>query len=365
MKRLMIAVLSLGLLASLASAQLLIGARPGGMGGAGVANSDDLSAVYYNPAGLMRSKVNAAELKISLGAAYTDPTALSSAISKATDPATFLTDNYGTDLAFDGSVDGVIGVNIRKIGISVLPIGNADVSKPADSLVGTVETSGSYAAVVTLGHTFSLPFLPAALDLGLNIKSLTAYTGAITTTGTPTSAAGTRTYSSGTGTGYDVGVLTSFEVPWVSTLKVGAVARDLGQTVNYSNKSQTSTLTYDLVTQSPTVTTGPEVSLADTSVTANPVYAAGVSATVPGINLALAADLERTAGKYNTHLGAEYPLLMNLLILRAGSATGDNLSKTTIGAKINLPILTLDAVAITDANNSTATSYLVDINLGW
>ncbi|MGB9613186.1 MAG: hypothetical protein ACPL4K_03305, partial [Candidatus Margulisiibacteriota bacterium] len=63
----------LSLMVSFSWAQLLIGAKAAGMGGAGVANVTDLAAAYYNPAALMESGVKAAEAKITLGAAYSKP----------------------------------------------------------------------------------------------------------------------------------------------------------------------------------------------------------------------------------------------------------------------------------------------------
>ena len=226
-----------------------------------------------------------------------------------------------------------------------------------------MSVTGQYATVVTLGKTFAPSFLPATVDVGVNAKYITAYSSSITTTGTATNASGTKAYGSGTGYGFDIGALTTFTVPYVTELKVGVVARNLLQSVTYANKTQPYYLNYNGTTA--TVTSGAETALADSTTTVNPSYVVGASAVVPGINLLVATDLEYTTSGTNSHLGLEYPILLNLVLLRAGTANGNGLAKTTVGAKINFPIFTLDAVIVSDANNSSALSYIVDVNLGW
>ncbi|NQU16730.1 MAG: hypothetical protein HQ564_01585 [Candidatus Saganbacteria bacterium] len=46
-------------------------------------------------------------------------------------------------------------------------------------------------------------------------------------------------------------------------------------------------------------------------------------------------------------------------------ASGNNLAKTTLGTKINLPLIGIEGTIISDANNSAANAYIVDINMGW
>ena len=366
MKKMAVVSLLFGLLVSMASAQMLIGSKAAGMGGAGVANVTDLAAVYYNPAALMESGAKAVEMKIALGAAYSKPDKLIESMGKATDPGKFLLDNYATDLNFSGRFDGIVGINVRKIGLSVLPVGTVSVSKPPLSTAGTVRANLMYGTILTLGTTQSIPMLPIGkIDFGVNIKSISDTIGGVVASASlanpTTESSGIFTQATGTGTGFDIGALASFDVPMVTNLKVGVVMRDLGETINYTNKSQTAHI--DQVTGQATYE--PESSLPGSTVTVNGSTAIGASAVIPGVGATVAGDIEMTNPDTNIHMGVEYPMMLGMLVLRAGVASGPNLGLTTIGAKVNLPVLTLDVAMISNSKQSDLSSMVVDINLGF
>lgn len=360
MKKIIVVGLMVLLLASASQAQLLIGSRAAGMGGAGTAVVNDLAAAYYNPAGLMNNQARAAELKIALGASYSNPDKLLTAISGATDPAQFLQDNYSTNLDFGGSLNGVIGLNVRKIGISVIPMASANVNKAANSLAGTAAGIGNAAGVLTLGHSFGVPYV-GTLHLGVNSKYIYATNGAIVAT----AAGGTQTWGVGTGMGFDIGALTTVSVPMVTDLNLAFVARDLNESATYKNKSQTAAPDPADPTK---FVMGPTVDQADTTVAGTSSYVLGASATIPVVGILTAVDFENVSAagnpQTNTHIGIEWPIFMNMLVLRAGTASGPNLQLTTYGAKINLPILGLDVAAVMDGKDTKNSSYVVDINIG-
>ena len=362
MKKVISAFLALLFCVSMAQAQLLIGGRASGMGGAGVAATNDISAAYYNPAALMRSSVILTEVTVDLGAAYSDPTTLSSALSNSNDPAKFMFDNYHNKLSFNGSLAGLVGINLRKIGISVIPELTTTVNKPAESLGGTMEAAGHYDAVLTLGTTFKVPYLPAALDVGINLKSLNGINGSITATQSGANtfeATGTQIYGTGSGTGFDIGVLTSFNVPYVSKVAVGAVMRNVAASYTLSNTSKTAYMNF--LTQ--TTTFGADT-VSNQTVNLDSSTAVGAYATIPGVGLGVAADIEMTKTDTNTHLGLEYPLFLGILVLRVGVASGPNLSLTTAGAELNLRLVKVGLVTIADAKNTGLTSTVADITIG-
>ena len=361
MKRFALLLLLLLSLVTLVSAQSLIGSRAAGMGGAGTAVSDDLSAAYYNPAGLMQSDANVA-LKISLGAAYTNPEVLQ-ALQKANDPAKFALDNYDKNLNFTGNVTGVVGLNIRKIGISVLPMAYVSVDKAASTTVAFVSAQANYSTVLTLGTSFTIPNVPIGkLDVGINAKSITNNAGEINTVGAALTSTGTKILTTGSGMGFDIGALTSFNIPMVTNFKVGLAIRDLGESVKLTPKTQP--VTVDQPSNS-IIPAGPETTGPDYTVNYDSSTAIGASAVIPAINLLVAADLEMKKNETNTHIGIEYPMLANILILRAGVASGPNLGLTTFGAKINLPILGIEAATVQNSKVSDLSSTVVDINIGF
>lgn len=368
MKRFLIPLLLVAFLISASSAQVFIGSRQAGMGGTGVASATDLSAVYYNPAGLM--KAGNFEFKLSLNPSYTDYQNVLDAFNSSTDPSTILQDNFAKSLSFRGNLAGMAGININKIGISaiILPLGNtADtlsgnntifLSKGALALQGSATYAVRYDTVLTLGYTFALPMLPASLDTGVNIKSVNAAYGTISAVAGDASSPYIK--GTGSGTAFDLGARTSLDVPVVGSLAVGLALRDVGGQINYTRKQQ---MYYFNATQ--TITKGAETALADQSVTLDPITAIGAAATIPAINLGVAADLEMTSGETITHLGLEYPLVPGLLIGRVGMASSPSISKTTLGAKLSMPFLTLDVASIIDGNNSSLTGWVFDIGIGF
>ncbi|OGC09949.1 hypothetical protein A2246_02930 [candidate division WOR-1 bacterium RIFOXYA2_FULL_37_7] len=350
-KFLVIALIIVGLFSSASSGQMLLGARSSGMGGAGVAISYDLFSSYYNPAGLM--KAGNAGLQGSLGASYDGLDKLLASYAAAADPAKFISDNYANKLDVNGTIVGLLGANINKVGLSVIPTTALSFSKPANSLDANGSATGNYNGVLTFGKTYSFSVLPD-VSFGANLKYIGGIDGSLAFS--TTTLSGSQQWDTRSGFGADIGALTTFDVPFVTSLSAGIVARDLFETVTTASKSQT--ITADATSQ--TYTYGSVQDLGSTTASINPSYAAGISAKIPGVALLVAADYEMKNIGSNTHFGIEYPLMLGTVALRAGIASGVDTSFTTLGAKIALPVFTLNTAWIMNNTNSKNNSIVID-----
>jgi hypothetical protein len=371
-------VVSLLLIAVAASSSFAyIGSRQAGMGGTGVASAVGLNAVAYNPAGIMSGPRG--QFLLSAGAANQGLADIVNGFSNAADPAKFMSDNYSNKLDANGSLDGILGFGFNHVGISLLlPSVMANISKPANSVAGNVTALGTATGVLTLGRSFTIPGVPiGALDVGANIKALNVGYGTITIPSDPTltnpTVNATQTIAQGSGTGFDLGARATIQIPMVTDFSVGLALLDQSETINYTPKTRSDHYTYN-ASGNPTHTSSPETTLAAQTVTMPTTTSLGCAGTVPGIGLKFAVDLNSisggtgilaTASDSITHIGLEYPLMLNALLLRAGVATGTNVNQTTWGAKINLPFLTLEMANVIDNKNSKNTTYTVDLGVAF
>jgi len=355
MKKICLVLSVLIVLSNLVSAQMFIGAKAAGMGGAGTAVPNGLASIYYNPASIIEA--GKAEVRLTAGVSTQNLDKVINAASAASDLANFLASNYSKELNFSGSLNGLVGVNLNKIGLSVLPYGSTSINKPANSLNGALAGTINYDGILTLGTSYKVPFLPAALDAGINLKLLNQAAGSLATASG--ALTGTQNWSSGNGFGLDLGLLTTLSIPMVTDLKVGFAARDLLSAVNYTDNSQALTFNPD-----GSITKGAIVSTSGRRSAPQSSYVLGASASLPMAGIQVAGDLETIGAYTNTYLGFEYPVLLNVLVLRAGVANGAGMSNTTIGAKIGLPFITLDAAYVNDNMLSSNSMLTLDFGIG-
>lgn len=334
-----------------------VGAKYAGMGGAGAAIVDDLSCAYFNPAGIV--KTGSTGLIIGAGTATEGMNELIKALSEASDPAKFLSDNFDNTLNISGGLNSIVGLNIAKVGLSVIPVASLTLYKPtAGTIVGSSLTaSAAYEGIATLGYSLSIPGIPiASLDLGANIKSVNFINGYSIVTSATSS---TDQVTNLSGIGFDIGAKASIDT-LVIPLSVAIVMKDIGETLK--GKIKTINTTYDLAGN---ITNQTEAEVDAPDSTSPTTLVIGASTKIPGVGLRVALDIDSVSGSgtsYSvTHLGLEYPVV-GILALRAGiisGGPGGNISMTTIGAGFNLG-LGLNVAMMFDGKNSKNNSTILD-----
>ncbi|HVN67334.1 MAG TPA: hypothetical protein VMT55_03105 [Candidatus Sulfotelmatobacter sp.] len=343
-----------------------VGAKYGAMAGAGAAIVDDITCAYYNPAGI--TDTGRMELKIAAGAATQGLNDIINALGSSNDPAKFLADNFNKTVNISGGFNSFIGINVAKIGLSVIPTANLYLNKPtAGTLNGTtMQASGGYEGLVTLGYSFKTPFVNiASLNVGANIKSTNYAIGGSTVTGATSSTDITATES---GTAFDVGVKAKINTP-VIPFSAGIVIRDINATLK--GNSQTNTTTYNPITGAATTVTGSQTAAPDSTIGQTTVI--GAATVIPVYNLKVAVDLDNIAdssyigttvkGGNLTRIGLEYPVLGGILALRAGQVSGNvansDVSQTTYGLGFQFGAV-INVAMMTDNKNSNNNSTMVD-----
>ncbi|MBU1866866.1 MAG: hypothetical protein KKD13_00110 [Candidatus Margulisbacteria bacterium] len=331
-----------------------VGAKYAGMGGAAAAIVDDITSSYFNPAGIVKS--GRVELKLGAGAATEGLADIMTVFGNVSDPAKFISDNVSNTINVNGNLNAIIGLNIAKIGLSVIPVSSLNFVKPA-GFNGNANAIMAYEGILTLGYGLSTPFLPiATLDLGANIK----YVGAGAATVGASLNSGTNSVTTYTGTGFDLGAKAKIDTLAIP-FSVAVVIKDLGESLSGTTKASTST--YDPITGTTTTSPATETNV---SLTAPQTIVIGAATTVPGIGLKVAADIDSVGstsyqGAYSvTHLGVEYPLA--ILALRAGLITGGpggSISMTTIGAGLNF-FGNLNIAMVLDGKNTKNNQMVFD-----
>ena len=345
------------------------GAKYAAMGGAGSALVDDIASAYYNPGGMYRSQ--AVALKIGAGTASQGSDKLMAVFANMSNPAKFLADNYSTDLNIKGNLNAFVGLDIGKIGLSVTPVTYLNLSKPANTLNGSINANLMSDSAMTFGYGISLPYV-GKLGVGINAKYI-YYAGGGATVGIAglTTTDITNTVNTYTGMGMDLGLQGSVDVMPMVPVSFAMVLKDFGGVALKGNQT-ISKATYDNTTgnqvgSSTTISDGP---VADYVVPSTLVI--GASAKVPVIGTRIAVDIDNVSGgtpaqSYAvTHIGVEYPIAMGLVNLRAGKITGGaggSIDMFTYGAGILKDMINIAMVS--DNKNSSNNQMIADIHLGF
>jgi hypothetical protein len=373
MKKGLLVSLVFCLLVSAACAMTLstgVGAKYGAMAGAGASIVDDITCAYYNPAGIV--KTGRGEIKLAAGGATEGLNDIMSTFANSSNPAKFLADNWNKTANISGGLNSFVGINVAKIGISVIPLANLTMVKPTPGTFAgsNITAIGAYEGIVTLGYSWTTPGLPiASLDLGANIKSSNLVGGMANATGVTTASGGIATLN---GVGYDLGARASVNAGF-APVNVALVLRDLSTSLSGKLKPQSST--YDPLTGIVTTVDGAETDAGATTIA--PVTVIGASTVIPVVGLKVALDIDTIESKLLgttvqggnlTHIGLEYPLLGGIVALRAGQVSGKtggaDVSQTTFGAGFQLGAV-INVAMMTDAKNSKNNSTMVDLGFAF
>ncbi len=343
-----------------------VGARSIAMGGTGIAIANDITAAYFNPAGMMFGPENF-ETQVMAGGATAGLASLAESLSK---PDQFIVDNFDKDIRTSGSISAGLGFSVKKVGLSVFADGTANFHKPANALAMNFNANVEAYAPLTIGSSISTPGFPfASMAVGVNLKSITvASVIANVNQNNLINGTGTISNSLGSGFGFDIGAQAKI-TPLIS---VGAVIRNLSASTSVLTHTQTISVDAQVDGSAKSTTTDQP----DVRSTYNPPTQVGIGAgiVIPVTGTLLAMDLENysapdtdhpneSISHTDTHIGVEQPVLFNIVKLRAGyfnyGVTAD--SFWTYGLGLNMGPVDLGVAAansVTDCNNSIASAQV-------
>jgi len=293
-----------------------IGARAMGMGGAYTALANDITAAYWNPAGLIHSNLTARDGMFGLGF-FGDLTNYSNLIGLL-DPYKFAIDNWNEDLKVVGSVNGIIGGSFNKIGISYIPWGNVVLTKPWSNfpLLGDATLKHSFA--ITFGRSFDVPYLLLGpLSVGANVRYITGQLTRRTAFGLLSPAPVTFIDATTSGIGLDLG----FEAEIAPAITFGLVFKDILTGLTWSGKTKYYTA---LDSEGKPIGKLGEEDFLEADNTPMGM-ALGFAYNMPEIAL-LSADIESRGQNTDFHVGAESAFIV-ATVIRVGFFT-DKASET-------------------------------------
>ncbi len=341
-----------------------VGARFSAMGGAGCALSEDLVGAYYNPAGM--AKGQKMSVKLGGGAASNGMDKLISTLSSASDPSKFILDNYANALDINGNMNLFLGLNIGKLGISIIPLTSLNLNKSAGTVNGSATAMMMGEGVVTISRGLSAPYL-GSINAGANIKYIVAGAGTATVLGASSTTIGTAR----SGFGFDLGAQAKVDAIPTVPLSVGVVLKDIGATLRGNTNTISKTvdpLTGNVISESETSAPAADYPIPTT-------FVIGAATKIPVVGLTVALDLDNVSADNTmgtpaysvTHIGLEYPVAMGLVNLRlgkiSGGPAGSSVDMTTYGAGVlgNM----INVAMITDNANTKNNQIMFDVGLGF
>lgn len=327
MKRTMLACLLL-LICSFPAFSFGVGARAMGMGGAYTALANDITSAYWNPAGLINSKIESWDAMLAAGV---DGNFGFDKVSLLSDPRRAIRAYWSPKSAdFHGSVNGILGGSFNKIGISYLPWSIITFFKDPAIPPASVnyEKKVMKSVAVTFGTSFASPttLIASPIAVGVNLRGVNGelYRENYAALGPVNIIRATCS-----GIGLDIGAQADLD----QNTKAGLVFRDILRGNAWSGIMDTYPGGYGsggdpVPGSSPTIFNENETT---------PMHIVlGVAKDIPETAL-LSADIDYAEPYVDLRIGAEKKVLDGMLALRIGYYTlNASTSGITLGAGVDL-----------------------------
>lgn len=306
--------LALGLIAAASLAQAAeLGTRAFGMGGAYTAVADDLSALYWNPAGLADSNF---DLYGSL-AAGPSLDVLQDFQKVLGDPESFA---LGEDQSLKLDIATITGLKALSYAIGAYGRGDASLQKTTKNVSGVDQVdavfNGKLTSALALGGARSLSIPMGQVSVGFALKRLQGSDSSYSRTYRADLGLGTVVYDqketslTGYGTGFDLGVKANV-TPWIT---VGAALHDVGTAVDWNGIETKVTKRADNDQEVAGTKTESDLARRDAAAAQLRLGAAFRPPVIGGV---IAADVATDGSLY---FGVEKGFLLNLVSVRVGQA---------------------------------------------
>ena len=327
-----------------------MGARAMAMGGAYTALANDITAAYWNPAGLVHSDIKMFDAMAGNGI---DANFGLDKFAEFTNPNKMVRDYWNRDADLSGNVNGIGGMSVSKIGISYIPWANVSFSKNAANTDVNFEGVLKRSYALTFGGTFKTPFFYSPISLGTNIRYVYGQMYRIEYSGGASPLKITN--ADGQGLGLDLGA----QADIAPNIKIGLALRDLLTGFPWSGKTNLYTsyvgggnlpLPYAKENFEETEKAPAHIVL-------------GIASDIPAIAL-VSADIEYADPYSDVHFGVEKKFFMDIFALRVGYYTEaiNRTSKLTYGCGLDLGVINADLAIGQDNVNSKDTIMAATIS---